>query len=274
MHWKGRVTTDGQRYRVYVTHGRHDRTDQSYIKPQWTSSTCNPVIWVPGPSLFSLVVYEGQSVNRSQMDTKRKICDIRTWKNIYFSTYPPLITLPVRRNPQHRSLLTVVSATSATGRASSVTFERPWENFSTSCVPLYVTNTSHHKHVTFLHEYPLHWVLLATKTHTRTLLFARKLLTHGYHFDYWNQPLSMRMHVCQLDCHEAGVCCYLVIIIENLLHQLQLFYFHLWHPNDLRGTVWKDVDRNHLAQDRVLCFAVNLTTLSVTHTITASNDSE
>jgi hypothetical protein len=28
----------------------------------------------------------------------------------------------------------------------------------------------------------------------------------------------MHMHVCCLDCHEAGLCWYLVIHIENLLH--------------------------------------------------------
>jgi hypothetical protein len=33
--------------------------------------------------------YEGESVNRSQMDIKLRTCDIGTWKNIYFSTYPP-----------------------------------------------------------------------------------------------------------------------------------------------------------------------------------------
>jgi hypothetical protein len=43
-----------------------------------------------------------------------------------------------------------------------------------------------------------------------------------------NQPLNMRMRVCYLDCHEAGLCCYLVIHIEILLHPWQLFYFHLW----------------------------------------------
>jgi hypothetical protein len=32
-----------------------------------------------------------------------------------------------------------------------------------------------------------------------------------------------------LHCHEAGLCCYLVVHIENLLRPLQLFYFHLWH---------------------------------------------
>jgi hypothetical protein len=38
----------------------------------------------------------------------------------------------------------------------------------------------------------------------------------------------MRMRICYLDCHEAGLCCYLVIHTENLLRPLQLFYFHLW----------------------------------------------
>jgi hypothetical protein len=55
--------------------------------------------------------------------------------------------------------------------------------------------------------------------HNRTLLFGR-ILKH-----YWNQPLNMRISVCYLDCHVAGLCCYLVIHTENLL---QLFYFHLW----------------------------------------------
>jgi hypothetical protein len=44
----------------------------------------------------------------------------------------------------------------------------------------------------------------------------------------WNQPLNMSMRVCYLDCHEARLCCYLVIHIETLLHPLQLLYFHLW----------------------------------------------
>jgi hypothetical protein len=66
-----------------------------------------------------LCMCEGQPVNGSQTYMKRKTCDIRTWKYIYFSTYtqPTLIhcpiALPVRRSPQHRSLLAIVSATSA-----------------------------------------------------------------------------------------------------------------------------------------------------------------
>jgi hypothetical protein len=75
----------------------------------------------------------------------------------------------------------------------------------------------------------LHWVLFSPqKTHNSTLLFGSNLPKHSRHFDYWNQPLNMCMHVCCLDCHEAGLCCYLVIHTENLLRPLQLLYFRLW----------------------------------------------
>jgi hypothetical protein len=37
------------------------------------------------------------------------------------------------------------------------------------------------------------------KTHNRTLLFGSTILKHGRHFDYQNQPLNMRMRVCNLD---------------------------------------------------------------------------
>jgi hypothetical protein len=64
------------------------------------------------------------------------------------------------------------------------------------------------KQETFLYEYPLHWVLLPTeKRIKRTLLFCSICLNHGSQFDYWNQPLIMSIHVCYLDCHEAGLCC-------------------------------------------------------------------
>jgi hypothetical protein len=38
----------------------------------------------------------------------------------------------------------------------------------------------------------------------------------------------MLMRFYYTDCHEAGLCCCLVIHRENLLHPLQLFYFHVW----------------------------------------------
>jgi hypothetical protein len=65
------------------------------------------------------------------------------------------------------------------------------------------------------------------KKHNSTLLFGSKLLKHGRHYDCRNQPLNMRMRVYHLDCHEVGLCCYLVTHTENLLRPLQLFYFHL-----------------------------------------------
>jgi hypothetical protein len=37
----------------------------------------------------------------------------------------------------------------------------------------------------------------------------------------------MRLRVCYLNCHEAGLCCYVVIHIEHLLRPLQLLYFHM-----------------------------------------------
>jgi hypothetical protein len=74
----------------------------------------------------------------------------------------------------------------------------------------------------------LDWVHLPQKTHNRMLFFGITPLNHGCHFDYWNQPLNMHMHVCYLDYHEAGLCCYLVICVGNLSHPLHLFYFRLW----------------------------------------------
>jgi hypothetical protein len=38
----------------------------------------------------------------------------------------------------------------------------------------------------------------------------------------------MQMQVYYLDCHEAGLCCYLVIHTETLLCSLKPFYFYLW----------------------------------------------
>jgi hypothetical protein len=97
-----------------------------------------------------------------------------------------------------------------------------------NCEPLYATNTSHIKQETFLYEYPFHWVLLPTKNAQQTLLFGSTILKYCQYFDYWNQPLNVRMRVWYLECHEAGLCWYLVIHIENLLHLLQLSYFRLW----------------------------------------------
>jgi hypothetical protein len=69
---------------------------------------------------------------------------------------------------------------------------------------------------------------LALKNARTTLLFDSTLLKHSRHFDYWNQPRNISMLVCYRNCHETGLCCYLMIYIWNLLRPLQLFYFQLW----------------------------------------------
>jgi hypothetical protein len=150
----------------------------------------------------------------------------------------------VRRNPQHRSrCLSHFRSTIPTSSSSA-------KRSPPSCEPLYSTNTSHRKQETFLYEYPLHWVILPTeKAHNRTLLFGSILLKHRRHFDYWNQPLNMR--VCYLDCHETGLCCYLVIHIEILLRPLQLFYCHLWPIYWLSLVI--NVSRNNLQQLVTIC---------------------
>jgi hypothetical protein len=109
-------------------------------------------------------------------------------------------------------------------------FPTSWENFLTqlwTALRRQTLPTVNRKH---FYGYPLQWVLLPTKkkkTHNGTLLLDTILLKHCRHFDYWNQPLNMLMRVCYLDYHEAGLFCYLVIHIENILHPLQLFYFNL-----------------------------------------------
>jgi hypothetical protein len=69
------------------------------------------------------------------MDIKRNSCDIRTWEKHLFldisstnidTLVPSLYQYVKTRN----NFLTVVSATSAPGQASSATFERPCENLS------------------------------------------------------------------------------------------------------------------------------------------------
>jgi hypothetical protein len=54
------------------------------------------------------------------------------------------------------------------------------------------------------------------------------------------------MCVSYLNCHEAGLCCYLVIRIENLLCPLRLFYFHLW-PIYWLFLVWRNIRFAHVA---------------------------
>jgi hypothetical protein len=135
------------------------------------------------------------------------------------------ITLPVRRDPQHRSLLTVVSATSAPPFQPL----RHQGNVGHPVVNRFTRqtlSTANRKHF-FMNILRIE-SFCPQITHNSTLIFGSTLLMHGRHFEYWNQRLNISMRVCYLDCHKAGLCCYLVMHTENIFRPLQLFYFHLW----------------------------------------------
>jgi hypothetical protein len=138
------------------------------------------------------------------------------------------ISLPVLCNPQHRNLLSAFS-NFRTGSDIICDFRKSIRELPCPVVNRFTRqtlSTLNKKH--FFMNILCIESLCPQKTHNRTLLFGSSLLNDGRHFDYWNQPLNLRIRVCCLDCHEAGLCCYVVIHIETLLRPLQLFYFHLW----------------------------------------------
>jgi hypothetical protein len=95
------------------------------------------------------------------------------------------------------------------------------------CEQLYVTNTSHGKHF-FMN-------ILCTESFYPQKMYNRMLLfgcTSSSTVAILTTKTSLWTWTCtctSVDCHEAGLCCYLVIHIENLSScPLQLLYFHLW----------------------------------------------
>jgi hypothetical protein len=156
----------------------------------------------------------GESVNRSQIDIKRRTCDIRTWKKNLFlhisstiDTFVPSLYQCVQTRsievfwllsqpfPHLRFNLFILSETFAT-----VVNRFMRQMLSTINISLRIYFA--------ISPFP-------HKKYTTTLLFGSMILKHGCHSDYWNQLLNICMHVCYLDCHEAGLCCYLVIYIET-----------------------------------------------------------
>jgi hypothetical protein len=134
--------------------------------------------------------------------------------------YTCSIALSARRNLQHGYLCFCRYLNRWLVRASSATFERTWENISTR---LWTALPDKH-FPSFFYKQETSSPFAKKKTHNRTLLFGSVLLKHGHHFEYWNQPLNMRMLVRYLDCHEAGLCCYLMVT-QKTYYLLQLFTF-------------------------------------------------
>jgi hypothetical protein len=164
-----------------------------------------------------MIFYEGESVNTSQMDTKRKTCNIQTWKKHLFLDMPSTninTLVPSLYQCVETRSIEVIWPLSQPLVQHQLRLSNVLERISRpSCEPFYATNTSHRKQETFLYEYPLRWVLLPTRAHNRTLLIFTTLLKRGHYFHYCNLPLNMSLRVCYLDYHEAGLCCYLVIHI-------------------------------------------------------------
>jgi hypothetical protein len=102
----------------------------------------------------------------SQMDIKRKPCDIRTRENHLFlnisstsiDTFVPSLYQCVETRSKEVSWL--LSQLLPHGRFSLSFLERISRP---SCEPLYATNTSRRKQETFLYECPMHWVIVPTK---------------------------------------------------------------------------------------------------------------
>jgi hypothetical protein len=142
----------------------------------------------------------------------------------HWYTYP--VALPVRRNPQNRSFLTVASATSAppfqTLRHQRNICHTFVNHFTRQTIP-----TVKRKYF-FVNILCIKSFCPQNKNAQEEAALQYSLLKQGRRFDYWNQPLKVCMRICYLDCHEAGLCCYIVIHIENLLRPWQPFYFHLW----------------------------------------------
>jgi hypothetical protein len=160
------------------------------------------------------------------MGTKRRTCDIRTWEqHLFLDICSTTYTSKPATQKYFDCCLSHFCASASTSLSSTKSLPRFWTQLWTA---------SHEKHFLPLRGNISLWISFALspfthkKTHNRTLHVGSTILKHGRHFDYWRQPLNMSMRVCYLDYHEAGLCCYLVISTGNLLHPLQLLYFHLW----------------------------------------------
>jgi hypothetical protein len=197
-----------------LQHGSHTvtflgfkaQTIFQYFKPYYATIL---LFWVPNQYRYSIwhtilnikIItnkYEGKSVYRSQMDVKRKTRDIRTWKkNISFSTYPPptLIHLSHRFTSASKQSFDCFISHSHTSVSTS--------SSSTKLLPL---SGKHFRKISLRISFVL-CPFCSQKTHNRMLLFDSTLLKHSCHFDYWNQPLIMRMRICYVECHGVGLYC-------------------------------------------------------------------
>jgi hypothetical protein len=108
------------------------------------------------------------------------------------------IALPGRRNPQRRSLLTVVSATSAP-LFQLLRHQRNVCHPVVNRFTLQILPAVNRKH--FFMNILCTESFCEQKSQKRTLQFVSRFPKYGRHFDYCNPPLNMHMRVCYLGCH-------------------------------------------------------------------------
>jgi hypothetical protein len=143
--------------------------------------------------------------------------------NLHQHWYTCPIALPMRRNQQNRSLW-LLSQPLPNLVGHHLRISNILKRISRTAVNRFTRQTLPTVNISLSISCALSHFLV--KKAQKTLLFDSKPIKYGRHFEHWNKILNMRMSY--LDCHEAGLCCYLVIVIENVLRPLQLFYFHLW----------------------------------------------
>jgi hypothetical protein len=119
--------------------------------------------------------YEGETVNRSQIELSRKTCDIRNWKRNVFldisSTNTDILVPSLCLCVETRSIevFWLLSQPLPQLIGHYLRLSNILERISgPSYEPLSATNTSHRKQEIFIYECPLHWVLLPTKKKSTT----------------------------------------------------------------------------------------------------------
>jgi hypothetical protein len=167
------------------------------------------------------------------MDIKHKTCDIQTKKTVISQRILPgcwytyTIAIPMYQNPQHKNLR-LLSQPHPHLIFIICDFWRSMREFLNPVVNRFIQQTlptTNRKH--FFVNILFYWVLPTEKCITE--FFSSVVYPSSIVIILTTKTrLWICTCDCYLDCHEAGLYCYLVIHMENLLHLLQMFYFHLW----------------------------------------------
>jgi hypothetical protein len=140
-----------------------------------------------------------------------------------------VVLLSAPNLPTHCRVASGAISTWRPGRASSATFEISLREFLDPVLKRFTRQTlpTVTRKYFFLYEYHSHWVILPTKSITERFFLvvhpSSVVATLTTETSLWTWACVSATYT-----HKAGLCCYLVIHIGNLLHPLELFYFQLW----------------------------------------------